>query len=107
VRSTNRADQSDSEQLITLREAQRRAGLGLRQLERARAQGELTLYRVGGWRRVRWLDVETWLARQCRAAIPGRTPMPWALRAAARYLAELGGDIEIARAALDAIEAQS
>jgi excisionase family DNA binding protein len=34
------------------------------------------------------------------------TPMPWTLRAAARYLAELGGDIEMARAALDILEAR-
>jgi hypothetical protein len=30
-----------------------------------------------------------------------RTPAPWVLRAAARYVAALGGDLQIARAALD------
>jgi hypothetical protein len=33
-----------------------------------------------------------------------RSPMPWTIRAAARYLAELGGDINMARAALDILE---
>ena len=33
-----------------------------------------------------------------------RTPMPWTLRAAVRYLAELGGDLEMARIALDLVE---
>ena len=33
-----------------------------------------------------------------------RTPMPWTLRAAARYLAEVEGDIEMARMALELIE---
>jgi hypothetical protein len=36
-----------------------------------------------------------------------RSPMPRTIRAAVRYLAELGGDIEMARAALDLVEARS
>jgi excisionase family DNA binding protein len=111
VRLANRTDQSgsgaESEQLITLREAARRIGLGLRQLDRACAHGELALYRVGGWRRVRWLDVEAWLNHQRATTTSQRSPLPWTLRAAERYLAALDNDIELARVCLDVIEARS
>ena len=65
------------------------------------------MFRVGGWRRVRWADVDLWLSRQREAAAEGQpVPLPWVLRAATRYLDELGGDIEVARAALDILEAR-
>ena len=48
-------------ELITLPEAQRRTGLGRRQFRRAEIQGELPVYRVGGWPRVRWVDVLDWI----------------------------------------------
>jgi excisionase family DNA binding protein len=47
---------------ITVRGAARRAGVGLRQLERAIDAGHLPAYQVGGWRRVKWTDVTSWLA---------------------------------------------
>ena len=52
---------------LTLPSAARRAGVGLRQLRRARDRGELPCYRIGGWDRVRWLDVLAWL-QSCRHA---------------------------------------
>jgi excisionase family DNA binding protein len=106
VKSANRPNQSESGQLITLREAGRRAGLGLRQLERACARAELPIYRVGGWRRVHWSDVELWLARQRAEPTQERALLPWTLRAAARFVAELDGDLNTARAALDLLEAE-
>src|SRR5262249_40600738 len=102
VSTTNRMDQPDSEPLITLREAGRRAGLGLRQLERACAEGELVVYRVGGWRRVRWTDVEAWLARQCAGA-SGRAPTGYGLRLAASYVDAFDGDGVLAKAAIDIV----
>lgn len=56
-------DQNDQEQpvLMTLPEAARRAGVGLRQIRRARDRGQLTLYQVGGWPRVRWREVLVWI----------------------------------------------
>jgi excisionase family DNA binding protein len=53
-------------ELVTLREAARRTGLGLRQFYRARDQGELTVVEIGGWTRIRWVDVLAWVARHER-----------------------------------------
>jgi excisionase family DNA binding protein len=47
---------------VTVRGAARRAGVGLRQLQRAIDAGHLAAYQVGGWRRVKWTDVTSWLA---------------------------------------------
>lgn len=48
-------------ELVTRREAARRCGLGLRQIKAAVENGELPLYRIGGWPRLRWNDVLAWL----------------------------------------------
>jgi excisionase family DNA binding protein len=47
--------------LITLPEAARRLGIGVRQLEAAREAGQLPIYRVGAWPRVTMRDVSAWL----------------------------------------------
>lgn len=60
-----RTDSNRELQLLTLPSAARRAGVGLRQLRVARDRGELAVYRVGAWDRVRWADVLGWLER-CR-----------------------------------------
>lgn len=67
-----RATHQSGPALVTLREAARSTGLGLRQLRRARERGELPVYRVGGWCRVRWADVLAWLEahRERRAEEP-------------------------------------
>ncbi len=51
-------------ELMTLPAAARRSGLGVRQLRRAVKLGELTVYRVGEWPRVRWNDVLRWIEAQ-------------------------------------------
>ncbi len=51
-------------ELMTLPRAARRAGLGVRQLRRATGLGELSVYQVGSWPRVRWNDVLRWIEAQ-------------------------------------------
>jgi excisionase family DNA binding protein len=48
---------------LTVYAAARRAGVGVRQLQRARDRGQLPVYRVGGWQRVRWADVLAFVER--------------------------------------------
>ena len=43
--------------LVTVPEAARRTGLGLRQFRRAIADGTLDVFDVGGWPRIKWQDV--------------------------------------------------
>jgi predicted DNA-binding transcriptional regulator AlpA len=57
---------NESERLITLREAARRSGLSLRQLYGARNRRELATYHIGGWPRVRWSDVVSWIESRRR-----------------------------------------
>ncbi len=55
-------DSFDTEsQLMTIPEAARRSGLGLRQFRRAIESGELPVFDVGDWPRVRWSDVLAWV----------------------------------------------
>ena len=54
-------EQQERDALITLPEASRRVGLSMRQLRRARERGELAIYLIGGWPRVRWVDVVAWI----------------------------------------------
>lgn len=60
--------------MVTEREAARRLGVGLRQLRAARERGELTSYRVGGWRRVRLVDVHRWLEGLRERPLSGGRP---------------------------------
>ena len=57
-------------ELLTIPEAARRLGVGARQLRRAVKRGELSVYQVGGWPRVRWRDVDQWVTRQRVSATP-------------------------------------
>ena len=57
--------------LVTIPEAARLTGLGHRQLRRAVAHGDLEVFDIGGWPRVRWQDVLAWIEatrRDTRAA---------------------------------------
>lgn len=54
-------------ELVTLPQAARRAGVGVRQLRRACKAGGLQLYQVGGWPRVRWREVLGWI-ETCRVS---------------------------------------
>jgi len=47
--------------LITLPQAARQLGIGVRQLQAARSAGDLPTYRVGAWPRVMVRDVSAWL----------------------------------------------
>ena len=47
--------------LVTVPEAARRTGLGLRQFRRAIASGELPLYQIGAWPRLSWPSVLAWI----------------------------------------------
>jgi len=64
------SNDTDQSELVTLPAAARRLGVGVRQLRRACERDGLPLYRVGGWPRVRWREVEQWLAEQRVRATP-------------------------------------
>ena len=53
----------------TCREAARRLGIGLRQIQSAHAAGELPVYQVGGWSRVRWTEALAWVESKRSPAI--------------------------------------
>ncbi len=59
----DRAEKATPEYL-TLPAAARRAGIGLRQLRRARELGLIEVFWVGGWPRVRWRSVVAWIESQ-------------------------------------------
>ena len=48
-------------ELTTIPRASRRLGVGVRQLRRAIDDGQLTLYRIGGWPRLRWSEILAWI----------------------------------------------
>ena len=60
---------NDREQpeFLTRPNAAKRAGIGLRQIRRAIEAGELPVYDVGGWPRLRWSEVVAWIEDQRRA----------------------------------------
>lgn len=45
----------------TIPDAAKRLGIGRRQLVRAIDAGDVAAYQVGGWRRVKFSEVEAWL----------------------------------------------
>ncbi len=59
-------DRPTSEAFITIPEAARRGGFGGRQLRRAIDRGELRVFDIGGWPRVRWSDVVAWVESKRR-----------------------------------------
>jgi hypothetical protein len=51
------------EELVTLREAERRTGISIDTLREARDRGELRVFRLGErWQRVSWGMIEEWLS---------------------------------------------
>jgi hypothetical protein len=50
-----------TDEFVTLPEASRRTGIGLRQFRRFIKGDELPVYDVGGWPRLRWLEVIEWI----------------------------------------------
>ena len=60
---------SYTQQMLTLPAAARRVGVGVRALYRASRRGELPVYNVDSWPRVRLQDVTRWLeSRRCPLA---------------------------------------
>ena len=57
------------DEFVTTPEAQRRTGIGLRQFRRAIESGELPVYDVGGWPRLRWDEVRQWLDGKRRRVV--------------------------------------
>lgn len=57
---------SRSGELCTIPEAARRSGLGLRQIRRAIATGEVSVYAIGSWPRVRWREVVAFIEARRR-----------------------------------------
>jgi hypothetical protein len=58
----------DTDEYVTIPEAQRRTGIGRRQFTKAAKSGYLAVYDLGSWPRVRWTDVVAWIQRQRRDA---------------------------------------
>ena len=61
-------ERPETEIFVTIPKAARRSGLGLRQFRRAIKAGELPAYDVGGWPRLRWLEVVEWIESQRRGS---------------------------------------
>ncbi len=55
-------------------EAARRLGIGLRQIRRACERDDIAVYEVGGWPRVRWVEVLAWIERTRRGTDSGQRP---------------------------------
>ena len=51
----------DQTEFVTIPEAARRSGLGLRQFRRAIESGDLAVFDVGGWPRLSWESVLAWI----------------------------------------------
>jgi excisionase family DNA binding protein len=76
-------------------------------------QGRLRGIRVGRALRIAKSDLDAIVARgtldapkDAGSAASTRSPLPWALRQAERYLAALDGDVELARECLDMLAAR-
>lgn len=61
-------EQTRALEFVTLGEVARRTKIGTRQLRRAIAKGDLPVFDVGAWPRVRWDHVLAWLEGQRRNA---------------------------------------
>jgi excisionase family DNA binding protein len=59
-------DRTETVAFVTIPEAARRAGIGLRQLRRAVERGELAVFDIGGWPRLRLDDLQDWFTSQRR-----------------------------------------
>jgi len=57
---------SEQDALLTIPETARRLHIGRRQLDNAVAAGQLALYDLGTWPRLRWHEVLSWLDGQRR-----------------------------------------
>jgi excisionase family DNA binding protein len=91
-----------TETLLDAHEVAQRLGVSVHAVRVWTRRGRLPAVRLGRVVRYDPRSVDAVLARGDLDARDTRSPAAWAIREAQRYLAVLGGDIEIARAALDA-----
>jgi excisionase family DNA binding protein len=99
--------------LVTAREAAEFLGFSESGVRRWVARGRLRGIRVGRALRIAKSDLDAIVARgtldvltDAGSAASTRSPLPWALRQAERYLAALDGDAELARTCLDTLAAR-
>lgn len=59
-----RTEPTHSDPFPTIPQAAKRLGIGRRQLKRATEVGDVAVYQVGGWPRVRWSEVLRWIESQ-------------------------------------------
>ena len=59
-------EESGRAPFVTMPRAARETGIGLRQFLRAVETGELPVYLIGGWRRLKWEEITAWLDRHRR-----------------------------------------
>lgn len=65
---TREHDRERTPEFVTLRAAARSLGVGERQLRRAVAVGELAVYPIGSWPRLRAVEVHEWaIGKRVRA----------------------------------------
>jgi excisionase family DNA binding protein len=90
--------------LWSARDVASRLGVSLPAVRTWTRAGKLRGIRLG--RRVLYdpRTIDALLASGGLGVPAARSPMPWAFRAAARYLADLGGDVALARQCLDFVE---
>ena len=59
-------EESGRAPFVTMPRAARETGIGLRQFRRAVEAGDLPVYDVGGWPRLKWEEITAWLDRRRR-----------------------------------------
>lgn|SRR5262249_42194128 len=95
---------ADHSALLSAADVARRLGVTLHAIRAWTRSGKLRAVRLGRSVRYDPRTIDALLAAGGLGVPAARTPAPWTVRLAARFLAELGGDIQIARAALDLLE---
>ena len=75
-RTNSDASDLDRYRFVTIGEVTRRTGIGRRQLQRAIAAGQIEVYDLGAWPRVRWADVIAWIERNRRGPAARREVRP-------------------------------
>jgi len=99
--------------LVTVREAATEFGVSEAAVRRWVSRGRLRGVRVGRALRIDRRALDAVVARGSLDPVPragasaapeDRAPLPWVVRRAAQYVTDIGGDLEMARAALDLVE---
>jgi len=61
-------DDTSGHFFFTVPQVQRRTGISRRQINRAIRAGEIDVYSIGQWPRLRWADVLVWIEAQRRSS---------------------------------------